>query len=660
MERAYFFGDQYVYSDDLNQIEISSADQTIKRTQATLGYSGGLSTGSGSVNKGGVYGSPADYTQAINLKCYTAYPGVGITISSGKALSPTGELIEISGPPTVYINTSGTTYKWTSTPNVTNYVKISYQETSGSIGVDDAGNTYASRYYSSYYITVDGTAPDVSKEILLATFTADSNGRVLSANITDQRLYVRTITPADAVILDPSKKIVSTFTSVEDHVNAKGSGTPTSINPHGLTLSDLGASDGTVGHRLEAHAAGIIDITGEYPAGAFFDSWLPSITSSQPQPHIYISFQNPVLNAAIIAAGNVFTSAITAIDLTDTGYFNAGDVSYWLYVDSTGTLQVTTTNLTNYTIPDKFILCTLLRISGGTEYSGFTDLRKFYSTIQTKIRADLIESTSIATLGNNATLMDNLNRIRYQLGKAINGTTTGWNISSPPLTAGASTYADTYHTHKSTYNVYFNINAGQTVLDSNNPSLCLNRSTLVQAAMQWNVAMQSLVFYANINAGTSYGHSGTWATGSFAALNVGTSSISDKAAGALTIGPSSNADAYHTHPAISSVIPTYSFVNTIPDPAEDTPIQNSSDHAAFINLQVAIIGTGNDLGYYVEISADSSFITELNKIVDVELNGHNSSEAVKNTSGFMIPANWYWRWHLNAGSATASYISVYG
>ncbi len=555
MERSNFFNDEFVYSNDLNNIESTKIDQIVQRTQAPLGNSGGIwqgqTYGSGSTVQSGVYGSPADYLSSINLKCDSPSYTSDLIIYAGKALSPAGELITLSTNQSINLGTAGATYSWTGTPSVLNYVKIRYQETSGSLGVDDLGNSYATRFYGSYFIQVDGILPNPSTEILLATFLADVTGQILYSTFHDRRLYIRTITPAGAVILDPTIKTVSSFTSVEDHVNAKGAGTPTPNNPHGLTLADIGATDSVTGHRLEAHAAAIIDTTGAY-ANTLFNSYLPSISGFG--PHVYISFQTPAAGAGIVAGGNIYftVSPPVTIDLTDTSIFTSGDTYYWIYIDSTGVLRATTTDLSSYTVPDKFVLCSLQRQVGGTQYDFFTDLRKFYSTTQGVIRADFVEAGStLPILGNNSTLYTNLQRIRYQLGRAINGNGGSWNMTNPPLTAGTTSYADAYHTHRQTPNGFFYINsAGTTLTDIGN---LFYRGSVLNSyvGVIWSPTNNVLNFWSDY-----YGT--TKATGSFAAVQIGTSSISDQNAGSLVSvlegGPFSNADPLHTHPAISAAI----------------------------------------------------------------------------------------------------------
>jgi hypothetical protein len=617
MERSNFFDDQYVYSNDLNNTETTKADQIILRTQAPLGSSGGiyqgLSYGSASVIAGGVFGSPADYSLSKNLMAVGGVLLSRIDVYPGTALSPTGELIIVPSYVEIPISSSTLTTNWTSTPSVLNYVKIRYQESSGSFGTDDLGNSYATRYYGSYFINIDGTPPDTTKEILLATFTANGSGVVIGATWQDSRLYVRTITPADAVILSPTKKIVGSFVSVEDHVNAKGSGIPTVTNPHGLTPNDLGVTDFTQAHRLEAHASAIIDSTGAYP-NTLFDSYLPSI--SAPGPNVYISFQAPELNAGILVGGVVyFTAAAPAtIDLTDTSIFTSGDTFYWIYIDSTGNLLATTTNLLNYSVPDKFVLCSVQRMVGGTQYDFFVDLRVFFPTTEFNIRSENSEpSNSFPTLGNNTTLYHNLTRIRYQLSKAINGTPGSWTTANPPLTAGPTSYADAYHTHQGTTQVFFTINSDANNNDvDGNLTLRFNRgvitgSVYTYAGLQWYPSLSQFNLYKDVT-------NGILSPLQVSQLNIGTNWITQtNASNLLTVlegGASSNADSLHTHPAITSSLQaaTASLTTSIQNVAASTPTFSNVNGTLSIDPSTIFHNTGS-VPEFVTFAANSNAAT---------------------------------------------------
>jgi len=247
MDRTNYFKNQkLVTADDLNNTEATKASQSVLRTQAPLSDSSGVGGGSGvyayrtgSVTRGGVYGSPADYLNTLSNLYVNFDSETQLTIASGTALDIKGNLIVLSTPKTIIKGGSDINYSWVSYPSVMNYVKAYYVEQSGSMVEDVYGNSLPTRYTGSYYLQTDNSVPGES-DILLATFVANSTGGVPS--ISDRRLYVTTIIPGDAVILDPVSGPVSSHVVFQDHVDAVGSGTPSSTNPHGLLYSDVGAA----------------------------------------------------------------------------------------------------------------------------------------------------------------------------------------------------------------------------------------------------------------------------------------------------------------------------------------------------------------------------------------------------------------------------------
>jgi hypothetical protein len=678
MERSNYFNDEDVYADDLNNTESTKAHQLVLRTQAPLGYSGGYSLSSASIYQGGIYGSPADYLLNKNFYCSNVVPGGSVlTVYNGTALSPTGDIIVQSVLPEGYITfalgTSGSVWNWTVTPNVLNYIKLSYQETSGSVGVDDLGNVFASEYYASYMLTVDGNPANPATQILLATFIADGSGKILTG-LTDCRTYVSTVTLATSVMLDPTTKLVSTFTTVADHVNAKGSGTATAKNAHGLTLADLGASDGTVGHRVEAHAACIIDITGAYPAGVFFNSWQPSMSgSSGSGPTITIQFAAGATNAAILAGGNVYPGLVIPNQpLVGNPLFpvTSTPTQYWLYIDSTGTIRSTTTALSDvnnrltYTTPDIFVLCTISISNGGVDYFGFADLRRFYPNMPAKIQADFFDTYSqgnFPALSNSSTLLTSLQRIRWQLGMSIDGSGADWTVT-PPLTAGGTSVADIYHTHTQTPNAGFTVNAGSTPANNPNPGYFIQVTSTVQAAMQWVTAANALIFYSNASLTTL-------ATGSFGAINIGSTLINAVSASnlinVLEGGALSDASSLHTHstiPQFKNITPTTGTASTGVMSSWEV---NGNVTAMFINIQATaisggILGSGtNDFGITIYWSAlghtdGSNSVAICSAYMPAQATG---AELSVNTS-FLIPVGASWAYKLTTTNTALPLCTV--
>ncbi|MFA5398497.1 MAG: hypothetical protein WC346_20965, partial [Methanogenium sp.] len=88
----------------------------------------------------------------------------------------------------------------------------------------------------------------------------------------------------------------------------------------------------------------------------------------------------------------------------------------------------------------------------------------FYGTHPIDIGSDYSESvldpnSPAGALSRSSSLITNLSRIRYQLGKAINGSPspTAWKSSSYPLTSGPLSDADAYHTHTSLKNAPYDM-----------------------------------------------------------------------------------------------------------------------------------------------------------------------------------------------------------
>ena len=674
MERSNYFDDEFVYSNDLNNTEQTKQNQLIKRTQAPLGYSGGIyqgtSNGTGSVFQGGIYGSPADYlVHGNNLFCDSNSYTVDITVATGSALSPNGELIQVTSPLVINLGTAGPTYSWTSSPSVLNYVKIKYQEASGSPGVNDVGTTYFTRYIPSFFITIDGVPPIAASEILLATFTGDATGQIADYPLHDRRLYVRTITSANAVILDPTTKIVGSFITAEDHINAKGTGTPAPTNPHGLTLADIGGVSNVAQHWIEAHASAIIDTTGTYQ-GVFFNSYQPYITGSplSPAPHTYISFATPASGAAILAGGAVYPNAISTIyDLIDPAIFSAGDTYYWFYMNSAGSVQLTTTNLDGYAIPDKFVLCSVQRASGGTEYNNFKDLRTFFPTVQENVRADFIENAAFPTLGSGSMLTANMDRIRYQLGRAIDGVGGDWS-TIPPLTAGSSSLGDSYHTHSGTPLSSFSIGNGPLpALGVGGSGSAIAFDTLgMPAFLYWNNISNSFflvrqtvggALVTNLNVASMSINGDLQFTGSFPYQQVGWQETTDLNT-VLRGGPTVSADSLHTHPAIANGIPLFDFISSgsVPSPVSGAwyTIAGSSISPAFVTLQVEILTPDN--GYTIEVdagvAASGSFPYQL--VYDTLV---TSTYSTTRSFGFMLPTAWRFRVSAAVGTGTIGFIN---
>jgi hypothetical protein len=229
MRRSLFFYKQLVKPDDLNNIETSMIEQIKYRTQGIAGTSVG------------VFGSVVDRFDRSKNFFITKDSPTQITVAPGTALDINGELIVIPAAKVMQYAVSDSHYKWSSgyTGQV-NYVKLRYQEVSGSLRTTAAGVSSYTKFVGDYYVTIDGVV-NTSGEVLLGTYTSDTSGGISGA-ITDSRSYVSVITTASASVLDPTFNLSPlVHKNLEDHVRASGSVTPSNTNPHGLSAVDIGA-----------------------------------------------------------------------------------------------------------------------------------------------------------------------------------------------------------------------------------------------------------------------------------------------------------------------------------------------------------------------------------------------------------------------------------
>lgn len=417
MERSYFYNDQDVMADDLNAIEGSINKQSASRSVAVLGYSGGVSLGTGgSVNQGGIYGSPADYLVTTKNLYPSKSSATEITIASGSAMDHNGNLILVPSAFTITFTDDEDEKVWKEATSGVKTIKIKYRESSGSVQSDDEGNQFYTRYYDSYQVVVEVASASV-EEIPLGYFTADSSGHI-TGNITDMRQYCRIITPANAVIMDPLVEPAKSlgWTSIEDHAKSVGSGVPTAKNPHGLIPSDIGFGGGdTATHWQDAHINGIMLLSRTAAATGSFEGSVVSTADD------YIVFYPPT-NAALVVNGSFTSGSLPNLYASSA----PADGDYWVVATSAGTTQfVAKASI----VPDAgdphkyptYLILGSCSVSGTMQdITNFCDMREFFAMSQEDIRADFVEATSdpTGTLLRTATLVDNLNRIRGQIQNA--------------------------------------------------------------------------------------------------------------------------------------------------------------------------------------------------------------------------------------------------
>ena len=666
MQRTYYFTDQDVLQEDLNNTEDSKASAIKQRAIYGLLSSGGIygnnPTVSASVVRGGVWANPTAYNIEANL-CIIGASTTQLVMETGRALDVNGEFIQVSVAKTMNFGGSDINYSWVLpggpyTEGAMYYVKIKYAEASGSLKANDAGVSYPTRYTDSYFVTVNGTVP-VSGEILLATFTGDTSGHIKSS-IKDERLYVRPLVPASGVIVDPTLRPYGTVVTAENHITAVGTGIPSPTNPHGLTGNDIGLTDTTGPHRKEAHSPAIIDLSGYYPT--FSSSFTNSYKGTAHDNGLItagITWTTPHASASIMVNGAIYHPTLDpVVFVTHPDIVAGGDGTYCFYYEGTGSVvRATLDNLDPYTGGykrfDKFPLCSAIISSGGVDYSDFTDLRRFFSIRQDMVRADLEEFAGFGVIDPNlGTLWNNLSRIRYQLGMALNG--SDW-AGDNPLTTGESSIADNYHQHTGIESNIFTLNRGESTSDT---SIGFKKASSTTAYFGWfpslgglaaiNYRVGATLFYAKM------------IVGSLQMSNTSNILTSTHVAAmpTLSAGASSDADAYHTH-------------NTLKQP--DTAASGSYIFGTWRqnigDSLITVIATGT---YYVgQPDVYLRFYTGLTSgsaIKAAEFRMPDGFDASGNITSLMgvVPAGWYFRFTAlnlgltyNTGYGTGSLVEFY-
>lgn len=654
MQRTFYFTDQDVLAEDLNNTETTKATEMKQRVQYLLTYSGGVygndPTVSASVYRGGVYGSPADYDEdSVNL-IVSKNSATQISMAAGAALDSTGEFILVSGSKTMDFGSSDSNYSWIipgGPPIQRYYVKLQYAEASGSFKTNDSGVSYPTRYTGSYFVQIDATPP-VSTDVLIASFLGDTSGHI-SGSIKDERLYVSPIVPAGSVFLDPTTKPVGAWNTVEDHVNSVGSGTPSATNPHGLAGIDIGLTDTTQPHRLEAHTAGIVDITGAYDGGSvFYDSYEPVLVNNE-SSNAGVDFTAPHPSASIVANGGTFTGNLTNIVFsTHPDIIAGGDGTYLFYFDNTtGSVVRVAKDATpadiRYRSSVNFYLFEVYIFSAGTAYSveTFVDYRTFYESNPHRIAADDLELVSNSTIVKSSTLADNLARIRYMLGLALTGNPNDWDAANNPLTDGPTSDASSYHEHTGIQNYEFVINRAEVTADA-----------YIRFEKPSSTEYARLGYRSSVNAFAAIDHYlgaipvyGKMIVGSLQINN--TSNILTEthvaAMPTLTGGPSSDADAYHTHnkfynPDSGSVV-TYNNNSTR---------KNNSDMPMFISTRAQDNGGGGLFSLYIAPTSASL-------VSNIVARNTSASSAWVSLFG-VIPPGFYYKIYYSPGTLAGSIV----
>ena len=469
MRKSSFFGDQTVLPADLNNIADSYGDEIKKSRQAPLGTAGGITiSGSGSgyeVVAGGVFGSVTERLLSKNLSVFET--AGGMQIFPGKCMPSDGEISELYTPITINIgqgevtNVDGDKATWTDTTDGTYYVKATYELVEDEIKTDDGGTEHPTRAYGIMSIIINQVVPTTG-DVLLATFDIAA---LVITNFKDARTYVRTFSTADAISIDPITTPFAGEETVDDHIKAVGTGTPAANNPHGLTAADIGVtiSDEGTDHRKYEHLSGVSLYADSVAAKESYLVWYNGGL---------IKFKVPT-DAFLLSGGSKLVDPIASLNpvvISD----DTGDGLYYIIVDSVGDssaiLQSSISLDTYYGNVGRggtyTILAGLNIDNNGTLVDSIVDMRTFHSYHPLDIHADFLEAESadLSTLLLSDTLINNLNRMRRQISKALRGVSGSW--SGDSMMFGGSMLGVDVHYHEASKNDIFYVNHSSGGIDN--------------------------------------------------------------------------------------------------------------------------------------------------------------------------------------------------
>lgn len=261
MDRVYFFDGQSIGADDLND-GINRLSENIKKRTVDF-FSGGV------VGKRSDTFVQNDVNNKIKIQPFVAYTKDGeriymYTVISGLALdiSTTTE-----DPMQKYrLRQQGALpdedFGWLI--NETYYIYVNYIEKYGKPQVQSStGKFYPSRVYSGFEFYAipqsSNVGIDTQNMVRLCALTYDGtvtrilhSGYLQFASADASKIYTSE-TATKTTAYNPKVPV-----SMEAHIMALGSGTPTATNPHGYTPSDLGFDEVSVQtHEKRMHCAGI-------------------------------------------------------------------------------------------------------------------------------------------------------------------------------------------------------------------------------------------------------------------------------------------------------------------------------------------------------------------------------------------------------------------
>jgi len=304
-----------------------------------------------------------------------------------------------------------------------------------------------------------------------------------------------------------------------------------------------------------------------------------------------------------------------------------------------------------YKTSDKFILCMCQVTDGGSAYSDFVDLRKFYGINQAHVRGEwypelfgstVLEVSAWPTLGTNTTLFDNLCRIRYKLGLALNGNPDNW-YGDNPLTSSYDSIADGYHQHTRIPAAIFTINTDESSSDA---YIGFGRpGSQYDAYIGWRNSLSRGAVISQI-----VGSAVTYGAFQASSLYLGQSSPSQltqahvTAMPTLTGGTTTDADAYHTHgklqgPTTGSIVSGYT---------PGTMRYNSGNAFLFVIGTFKHTGAGDALHLYVGPTSASANNTKVGSHQAASVIGSGSISGI-------VPQGWYYKFEMPSGTFVSAY-----
>lgn len=463
MEKPVFYNDQGVLAEDLDQITNYIFSEVVDRLKSLMTHPGGYGDNSvtGSNLTGGILGNPLNYwNDAVDLKI-SLLSATSIQVGIGKALDNDGNLISVNTLQTLTINSTGPTYSWEGESGL-QYVSIKYTETDTAYKSDLVGALFPTRVTPSFFITVSATPPVYEDgEIILATFNTYSSGEALTSTLLDKRVFATLAVPASGVIINPKNKTtLESHQTLQDHVNAKGTGDVTQKNIHGLALADLGYDENAsllylINHMTQSHRNGIIHSgTASIPSQNSFLGVLNSPTNNQ------VAF-TPATGAVAFINGKTVSSFSPLVLTGAAAYAIGGDAEYYAVINSSGSVswklgsalpagyfdQFTTGPRISRLYPDELLLGMAIVSDGGADID-WTDYRSWFNlTVDDIAPTDTGAAAAPSTLVMYNSLSNHLAQLRYQIGAALQGPGVPWDSTGYPLTSGPTSNADNYHAH---------------------------------------------------------------------------------------------------------------------------------------------------------------------------------------------------------------------